>query len=45
MLEAIIPEMAFLKLLLIEELKQTYKQMIIVQHNLCNNRGIFKSVS
>ena len=36
------PEMAFLKLLLIEELRQTSKQMIIIQYNLCNNKGIFK---
>ena len=32
----------FLKSLIIKELRQTSKQMILTQHNLCNKREIFK---
>ena len=39
------PEITFLKLLMIEELRQTSKQMITIQHNLHNNKGIFESVT
>lgn len=45
MLEVIMPEITFLKLLMIEELRQTSEQMIIIQHNLHNNKGIFESVT